>query len=136
MRAVIDTNIVIRAVIKPLGTVGPVLDRLRNGDYTAVYSEGILGELVAKLALPRIGEKYHIGQGDIDDLLGLLALRGELVNPTRSVRVCRDPADDMFIEAALEGKADWVVTGDGDLLVLEKFEGVRFVSPRLFLQAF
>jgi putative PIN family toxin of toxin-antitoxin system len=136
MRAVIDTNIIIRAVIKPTGTVGPVLGRLRNGEYTAVYSEAILEEIVAKLLLPRISRKYQVGESDVEDLLGLLALRGELVNPTRSVRVCRDPDDDMFIEAALEGKAEWVVTGDQDLLTLEKFEGVRFVTPRIFLQAF
>lgn len=136
MRAVIDTNIIIRALIKPRGTVGPVLDRLRNGEYTAVYSEPILEELLAKVALPRIREKYHLGEEDIEALLALLALRGELVSPVRRVKACRDPDDDMVIEAALEGKAEWVVTGDGDLLILEKFEGIRFVPPRTFLQAF
>jgi putative PIN family toxin of toxin-antitoxin system len=136
MRAVIDTNIIIRAVIKPSGTVGPVLQRLRNCEFTAVYSEAILEEIVAKLALPRISKKYQLEEGVIEDLLGLLALRGELVNPSRPVRACRDPDDDMLIEAALEGKAEWVVTGDQELLTLEKFEGIRFVTPRTFLQAF
>jgi putative PIN family toxin of toxin-antitoxin system len=136
MRAVIDTNIIIRALIKPTGTVGPVLGRLRNGEFTAIYSDAILEEMLAKLALPRISKKYQIRESDIEDLLALLALRGELVNPSRSVQVCRDPSDDMFIAAALEGKAEWVVTGDQDLLTLEKFERVRFVSPRIFLQAF
>jgi predicted nucleic acid-binding protein len=42
----------------------------------------------------------------------------------------------MFIEAALEGHAEWVVTGDEDLLSLKKFESVRFVTPRRFLEAF
>ena len=136
MRAVIDTNIIIRAGIKPTGTVGPVLERLRNGEFTAIYTEPILDDLLAKLALPRMREKYQIGDDDVDTLLVLLALRGELVNPSRSVRACRDPDDDMFIEAALQGKAGWVVTGDQDLLTLEKFEGIRFVTPRTFLQAF
>jgi len=136
MRAVIDTNVIIRAVIKPTGTVGPVLERLRSGEFTAIYTESILEEMLAKLALPRIREKYQIGDDDVERLLGLLALRGELVNPSRSVRSCRDPDDDMFIEAALEGNAEWVVTGDQDLLSLEKFEGIRFVTPRIFLQAF
>ncbi len=136
MRAVIDTNVIIRAVIKPMGTVGPVLERLRSGEFTAIYTESILEEMLAKLALPRIREKYQIGDDDVERLLGLLALRGELVNPSRSVRACRDPDGDMFIEAALEGNAEWVVTGDQDLLSLEKFEGIRFVTPRIFLQAF
>ena len=136
MRAVVDTNIVLRSLIKPQGTVGPVLGRLRNGDYVAIYSEPTLDELLAKLALPRLREKYQLDEEVTEDLVALLALRGELVKPVRSVRVCRDPHDDMFIEAALSGAAEYVVTGDQDLLSLRRFEGVRFVTPRTFLTAF
>ncbi len=136
MRAVIDTNIIIRALIKPRGTVGPVLERLAAGDFQAIYSEPLLEELLAKLALPRIREKYHLMDVDVSAFLALLAVRGELVEPARRVTVCRDPDDDMLIEAALEGRAEWVVSGDEDLLTLKTFEGVRFVTPRTFLEAF
>jgi predicted nucleic acid-binding protein len=60
MRAVVDTNILIRAVIKPDGTVGPVLQRLVQGDYVLIYSRPLLVELLEKLELPRIKEKYAI----------------------------------------------------------------------------
>ena len=135
MRAVLDTNILLRALIKPQGTVGPILRRLRNGDYLAIYSEPILDELLAKLALPRLRDKYHLTDETTTDLLALLALRGELVRPERKVRVCRDHDDDKFIEAALAGGAEYVVTGDEDLLSLKKLESVRFVTPRTFLEA-
>jgi putative PIN family toxin of toxin-antitoxin system len=134
LRAVVDTNILIRAVIMPRGTVGPAIRRLRDGDYRLVYSQLLVDELLEKLALPRIREKYHLSDQDIDDALALIALRGELVTPTRTVKVCRDPTDDMFIEAALAGKAEVVVTGDKDLMTLKKFETVRFVTPRAFLE--
>lgn len=134
LRAVVDTNLLLRAVIKPTGTVGPVISRLRDGDFTLVYSQPLIDELVAKLALPRIREKYSLTDGDIDNLLALIALRGELVAPTRTVKVCRDPKDDMFIEAALAGHAEVVVTGDEDLLILKQFETVRFVAARAFLE--
>jgi len=133
IRAVVDTNILLRAVIKPAGTVGPVITRLRNGDYTLWYSQSLIDELLGKLALPRIRQKYHLSDRDVDDLLALIALRGELVTPTRTVKVCRDPKDDMFIEVALAGHAEVVVTGDEDLLTLKKFETVRFVASREFL---
>ena len=136
MRAVIDTNIIIRAVIKPKGSVGPVLDRLQEGAYIAVYSEPLLHELLTKLALPRIRDKYSVTDSDVADLLAILALRGELVKPDRAVKVCRDADDDMVIEAALAGGSEWVVTGDEDLLILGRFETVRFVTPRTFLSAF
>jgi predicted nucleic acid-binding protein len=46
MRAVVDTNILVRALIKPRGTVGPVSQRLRQGDYTLLYGVSLLEELV------------------------------------------------------------------------------------------
>lgn len=136
MRAVADTNILIRALIKPRGTVGPIISRLRDGDYILVYSTPLLDELIEKLALPRIRRKYRVEQSEIEALVALIALRGELVVPTRSVKVCRDPEDDMIIEAALAGMAEYVVTGDEDLLILKTFETVGFVTPRIFLAAF
>ena len=136
MRAVVDTNILIRALIKPQGTVGPMLLRLRDGDYTLVYSAPMLDELIEKLALPRIRHKYHLEEAQIEALVTLIALRGVLVAPERRVRVCRDPDDNMFIEAALAGAAKYVVTGDEDLLTLKRFETVHFVTPRTFLAAF
>ncbi len=136
MRAVIDTNILIRALIKPQGTVGPILKRLRNGDYTIIYSEPVLDELLEKLQLPRIRDKYHLDQSVTEDLLALMALRGELVNPSQKIRVCRDPDDDRLIEAALAGQSEYIVTGDEDLLILKKFETIRMVPPHIFLASF
>jgi len=132
-RAVIDTNIVIRAVIKPLGTVGPVVVRLRAGEYKLIYSKKLLDELIAKLALPRIRQKYDVDDETVEDILALIALRGEMVEPTRKVKVCRDPKDDMVIEAALAGEAHYIVTGDEDLLTLKEFESIEILTPKSFL---
>jgi putative PIN family toxin of toxin-antitoxin system len=105
MWVVVDTNILIRAVIKPDGTSGPVLRRLVHGDYMLVYSRPLLAELLEKLELPRIKEKYGITDDDIADLVARVVLRGELVIPERQVSVCRDSEDNMVIEAALAGDA-------------------------------
>ncbi len=132
--AVVDTNILIRALIKPQGTVGPILTRLAARAYTIVYSPLLLDELVEKLFLPRIREKYALDDQTIEAVLSLLALRGDLVHPTRHVRVCRDANDNMLIEAALAGNAQYLVTGDEDLLVLKQFESVQIVTSRAFLE--
>ena len=132
-RAVVDTNILIRALIKPHGTVGPILTRLRANDYALVYSQPLLDELLEKLALARIRQKYALDDQAIEDTLALLALRGELVHPTRAIKVCRDPDDNAVIEAAVVGTAEYIVTGDDDLRVLKKFETVKIVTPRVFL---
>jgi putative PIN family toxin of toxin-antitoxin system len=77
-----------------------------------------------------------LGANEIEALIALIALRGIIVTPVRRITVCRDPDDNMFIEAALAGMAEYVVTGDKDLLTLKKFETVRFVTPRAFLAMF
>ena len=113
-----------------------MLHRLRGGKYTLIYSEPLLDELLAKLVLPRIRDRYAIDDEAITALIALLTLCGELVAPDRKVKVCRDSKDDMVIEAALAGAAEVVVTGDDDLLTLNEFEGIRFITPRDFLTAF
>ena len=135
IRAVVDTNILIRALIKPGGTVGPVLTHLRNGDYVLLYAEPLLYELVAKLALPRIRIKYHLDDEAVEAVVALILLRGESVTPMHRIQACRDPKDDVLLEVAVAGRADFIVTGDDDLLVLHPFKGIPIVGPAAFLDA-
>lgn len=134
MRAVIDTNILVRALIMPHGTVGPVLLRLRRGDYTLLYAPALLAELVDVLNRPRIRNKYGLSEDDIKTVLRLLLLRGEAVTPTQTITACRDPKDNKFLEIAVAGKADAICSGDEDLLVLSPFEGIPIIPPAKFLR--
>ncbi|MCL4507680.1 MAG: putative toxin-antitoxin system toxin component, PIN family [Chloroflexi bacterium] len=133
MRAVIDTNILIRALIKPDGTVGPVLARLADGEYTLVYSDPLIDELLEKLALPRIRNKYSIDDDVVEGFLQLIALRGEHVIPHCVVQLGHDPDDDRVIEAALDGSAEYIVSGDSDLLILDRVGDVRIIPPARFI---
>lgn len=135
IRAVVDTNILMRALIKPDGSVGPVLTHLRNGAYVLLYADPLLDELTAQLVLPRIRDKYHLSDEDVETVLALILLRGEPVVPQRHIAVCRDPKDDVVLEVAVAGQADFIVTGDDDLLALHPFEGIPIVGPAEFLAA-
>ena len=134
IRAVVDTNVLISGLIKPRGRVGPVLDLLRDGAFTYLYSDVLLEELLAKLSLPRLRDKYHLNTDDVDTILSLLLRRGEPVHSRRRIRQCRDPRDDMLLEAAASASADYLVSGDRDLQVLHPFEGIPIVSPARFLE--
>lgn len=132
IRAVADTNVLVRALIRPDGPVGRGVRYLRDGRLRLLYSDGLLEELVDVLGRPRIREKYGLTSDDIAALLEVIYLRGEVVVPTREIRVSRDP-DDNILAVAVCGRADVIVTGDDDLLVLEVFEEIPILSPAAFL---
>ena len=129
MRAVVDTNVLVSALILPHGSVGPVLLRLRQGEYTLLYAQSLLEELVDVLNRPRIRHKYGLSQEDIQSVVGLIILRGEAVIPERRIAACRDPRDDKFLEVAVAGRADVIVSSDQDLLALHPCENIRGIPP-------
>lgn len=133
MRAVVDTNVLVSALIRRQGTTGDVLLALRDGRFTIVYSTPILVEVIDVLGRPPFRIKYHIQPDDITALINLVRLRGELIVPTRQVFACRDSQDNKFLEAALAGQADVVVSGDADLLSMHPFEQIMILSPAAFL---
>ena len=118
----------------PHGTVGPVLLRLRRGDYMLLYAHSLLEELVDVLNRSRIRQKYGLTGQDIETVISLILLRGEAVVPQEHIVICRDPRDDKFLEVAVSGKADVLVTGDEDLLVLHPFAGIPILPPAAFLR--
>lgn len=132
MRAVIDTNVLISGLIRPRGAPGAVLRALRDRRFVAVVSPAILDEIIDVLSRPWLRDKYAIDDQGVEAFLRLLMLRSELVEPHSKVRRCRDPDDDKFLETAVDGRADRLVSGDADLLALGSIEGVAIVDPASF----
>jgi hypothetical protein len=133
MRVVLDTNLLVSAFIHRQGPSGQILEAMRLGRFIPVYSVPLLIELVEVLSRPRLKEKYHIESEDVVALVNLLRLRGELVTPKRVISVCRDAKDNKFLEAAVAGRADALVSGDKDLLDLESFEGIPILQTVEFI---
>ena len=136
MRVVVDTNVIASALIRRQGTTGQVLRHLRDGRFTIIYSVPLLVELVEVLSRPQVQRKYHILSDDITALINLIRLRGELVSPTRQVDACRDPEDNRVLEAAVEGNAVAIVSGDADLLDMKEFEAIPILRVAEFLAQF
>ena len=133
MRAVIDTGVLVSALIHRQGTTGGVLRALRDGRFIIIYSTPILVEAIDVLGRSPFRAKYHIQSEDITDLVNLIRLRGELVTPQRQVNDCRDVKDNKFLEAALAGGAEAIVSGDDDLLILHPFKDIPIWRPAEFL---
>lgn len=133
MRAVLDTNILIRSILNPKGPTGRLLNELRAGRFRLLYSEPLLEEIADVLARPRFRDKYKVTADQISDILSLIVQEGEEVSPSASIEACRDPKDNKVLEAAFFGRADVIVTGDDDLFALDPFEGIQILGPETFL---
>jgi|APFre7841882724_1041349.scaffolds.fasta_scaffold01182_9 putative PIN family toxin of toxin-antitoxin system len=134
IRAVIDTSILILALIKLRGTVGPVLQGLRDAARQLVYSDPLLAEPADVLARPRLAKKYGVTTEDVATVLPLILLRGKPVLSARRIGACREPKDNMGLDAAVAGQVHFIVSGDKDLLTLTLFEGFPVVKPAAFFR--
>lgn len=135
LRALLDANVLISAAIRPSGAPGQIVTAfLTRGAFDLILSPAIVTEVEKALRLPKI-RKYLLDPDEALLWLADLAAFADLVQDTGSViGVCRDPADDIILAAALEGRASVLVTGDDDLLALFEHEGVHIVTPRAFLE--
>lgn len=133
MRAVLDANVILSALIRPTGPNGEILRRLDAGDFQMVYSPAWIEEITDILTRRRLAERYQIGPADVARIVDLVDRQGILVQPSRLIEVCRDPDDNFLLAAAGQGAADVVVSGDKDLLALGQFEGVAILTPTQFI---
>jgi len=136
MRVVVDAGVLVSALIRCQGATGSVLRAIRDGRFTVSYSTPILIEVIDVLSRPPFHTKYHIQPEDITDLVNLIRLRGELVTPQQQVSDCRDPKDNKYLEAALAGGVDVIVSGDDDLLILHPFRDIPIWRAAEFIAKF
>lgn len=120
IKAVIDTNIWVSALLNPFGFPAKLRKSFEDGVFLAVISEPMLAELADVLSRPRIKSKYGITDADIEELLILIEERSEHVLLSDSVNICRDKDDNFVIETAIKGKAAHLVTRDDDIKFDEK----------------
>jgi len=134
IRAVLDANIYVSAAVRPQGPPGQIVDRfLRGGAFEIVMSQAIVEEVLRALTYPRV-RKYIQPGLDAELWFEDIVVLSHLVAGEREFEgVSKDPDDDKYIAAAIEGRAGFVVAGDSDLLDLKEYEGIRIVSPRVFL---
>jgi putative PIN family toxin of toxin-antitoxin system len=126
-RVVVDTNVRFSALIY-LGNPLALLNILHPPRFLPLISEPLLEELRATLLRKSKWEPTRI-----ESELERIEEECDHVRPTIRLNICRDPDDDRILECALAGHADFIVTGDKDLLVLDPFRGIRIVTLRQFL---
>ena len=136
IRAVLDANVYISACIRPQGPPGRILRFLLESQaFHLVGSAPIFDEVRRGLNYPRVRRYHSLSAEEIDRWVIALALIAESTEGRLKLRtVERDPDDDKYLVAALEGRAGYLVSGDSDLLELHEYRGVRMITAQAFLR--
>ncbi len=129
-RFVVDNNILVSALLVKNSAPFQVISKIEERD-VILYSEETLLELNQVLSRKKFIKYFAIEEKQA--FIFKLLEKAELVEIEESINICRDPKDDKFLELAVSGKADFIVTGDQDLLVLNPFRNIEIITAKDFL---
>ena len=128
MRVVLDTNVFVSAVLG--GKLTPLLDHWRLGHFVLIATDEIVREYHDVLRRP----KFDLPSSVVEDIIGFVFRRAEFIVPTEKVIVIQeDPKDNCFLEAAIAGAVDTIVSGDRHLLNLKAFRNIPIIAASTFL---
>lgn len=140
LQAVVDTNVLVRALLKANGSDGFIFEAFKNDQFELLYSGETLKELKRVLSYKRIFERYKLDNYRIDTFIRTIVIFGRFVFAPEKVKICRDPNDDEILSIALAihtKKPIYIVSGDKDILELKgKVKGVKIVTATEFVKFF
>lgn len=135
IRAVVDTNVLVSGIISPKGAPRKLLDLARKAVFRVITSVSINHEILNVLHRDYIYAKYNLTEEIIDDVAAFLYEGTILTENQYAVsKVKKDPEDNKFIACALEGEADFIISGDEHLLGMKHYRGIQIVNARGFLK--
>jgi putative PIN family toxin of toxin-antitoxin system len=132
MRCVVDTNMLVSAIVFPPSVPRQAVDKAIS-DEVLLFSEFTMDEL--KEVLFRSKFDRYVSREERALFLAQVGSVAEFVPIIRLVRECRDPKDDKFLEVALNGRADLIITGDADLLRMHPWREIAVVTPAGYLRS-
>jgi hypothetical protein len=133
IRAVLDTNIFLRALINPKSKSGRFFFEFSHL-YTLVLSPEIIRELLEVLHRPVIRESFpQVSDIAVERILEAFA-KAEVIETKLEVKVSRDPKDNKFIACALAGRCQYLISEDKDLTSIGEYKGIRIITSQEFLE--
>jgi len=135
IKIIFDTNIYFSAI----GWDGKMLDLViycfKNDDISIFSSQEISEEIHEKLKSQKFQKlvKDKVGGSFIIEVLDLIVQNSQIVTVSTKLNICRDPKDNKFLELAQTVSADYLITGDKDLLDLRQFEATKILKPSEFI---
>jgi len=135
MKAVLDANLFVSAVLTSGGKPAQVLDAWRADRFELVIGEDIIEEVREVLSRPQIRERHQWSEEELGRFLGDLRELAFITSGKLDVEaITDDPDGNMYLACAIAGGADYIISGDRHLLKLGTFEGIKIVTPAQFLE--
>ena len=129
-RYVFDTNVIVSALLFAQSTSGRSL-KIALNQGALLLSEAVAEELEEVLRRDRFDR--YVKRETREEFLQSLIQRATFIEIIAHIEICRDPKDDQYLELAVNGKADCIISGDADLIVLSPFRGIDILPPHEFL---
>ena len=128
IKVVLDTNVFISSLFWK-GAPYQIFKRILEGAILNFVSPQILAEIKERLL-----DKFKLLPEKVKEFLEIIIFNSQIVYPKKKVNIVKkDPEDNKILECALEAKASFVISGDGHLLEIKKYKGIKIVSPKEFL---
>ena len=131
MRLVVDTNVFVSAALKE-NSLPFLVVRWITQHNALLKSTATEEELLAVLQRPYLAA---VTIPSFRDGVVRMLVAAEPVTISERIAACRDPTDDKFLELAVNGRADLIISGDADLLALNPFRDIAIVTPAVFVQS-
>lgn len=128
-RIILDTNLWISFLISK--NLAEIDDLIQSKEITLLFSNESLEEFVEVVKRPKL--KRFFTNRDIEKLLDTFDQYAELVQIKTDIDICRDSKDNFLLNIAIDGKADFLITGDKDLLVIERINKTQIVTFQDFI---
>lgn len=134
-RVVIDTNVLISGIIQSKGYPYKIVKTWEKGELILITSPAMINEAEKVLNYPRIKIRYKLNDDKIKQTIVNLLRYSVLINNLPSLDVIKDdPDDNAILSTAVEGKADYIISGDSHLLVLKNYKDIEIITPKRFCE--
>lgn len=134
MRVVLDANTYVSALISGKGNPGQIIRKWLSGEFEVLLSPAILDEVLRVTGYSRVQKKYRQVKDNRLEFVELLSKQGIVIEPPNTLNVVKDDeSDNRYIECAVAGGAQYLVTGDEHLLALAEYQGIAILSPAAFM---
>jgi uncharacterized protein len=135
VRALVDTNVLVSALISRFGSSKQIVDAWHAGTFELITAPAVIAEAARALRYDRVMKRYNLSEESVEALLASLWSDASIVgDPVAIEAICADPNDDFLLAICRDSGADYLVTGDRLVREVGVYGRTQIVTPRRFIE--